>query len=397
MMSHSVESTFTRRDFLRTTGLAVAASVISLPRLGRSAPAAEIIETRVISHEPSNYHGWPTLTRRRNGQLLVVCSGSRESHVCPFGRVEMMMSVDDGKSWTWPQVLLDSPTDDRDAGVLETTRGTMLVTTFTSLAYVPGLMKARKLKAGEPGAWPAVKLEAWNGVHNRLNDAERKAELGNWMLRSTDGGRNWSPRIPTVLNSPHGPIQLADGRLLYPGVELWANPRRVGVAESTDDGLTWKWLAAIPARPGDNPGDYHELHGVESTPGSVIVQIRNHNKQNEGETLQSESTDGGRTWSVPRSIGVWGLPSFLLRLRSGKLLMTYGYRRKPFGNQARISDDGGRTWSEPMTISGDGIGVDLGYPSTAELEDGSLLTVWYEKMSSSPKAVLRQARWRVKA
>jgi sialidase-1 len=36
---------------------------------------------------------------------------------------------------------------------------------------------------------------------------------------------------------------------------------------------------------------------------------------------------------------------------------------------------------------------DLGYPSTVELDDGSLLTVWYEKVREHPKAVLRQARW----
>lgn len=361
-----------------------------------AAPLAELIETRVVSHQPQLYHGWPTVTRRRNGQLVLVCSGGRESHVCPFGRVEMMVSSDDGKSWSWPQVLLDSPTDDRDAGVCETARGTLLVTTFTSLAYEPGFLKAQKIQPGQPGAWPAERLAAWQAVHSRVTDAERKAELGQWLLRSTDGGRNWSPRLATIVNSPHGPAQLADGRLLYAGVELWAEARRVGVAESRDDGLTWQWLAPIPARPGDDLKNYHELHGVETADGRIVVQIRNHNKTNEGETLQTESADGGKTWSVPRAIGVWGLPSFLLRLRDNRLLMTYGYRRKPFGNQARISEDHGRTWSEPLTISGDGIGGDLGYPSTVELGDGTLLTVWYEAMAGSHKAVLRQARWRLK-
>jgi hypothetical protein len=61
--------------------------------------------------------------------------------------------------------------------------------------------------------------------------------------------------------------------------------------------------------------------------------IRNHNKPNAGETLQSESSDGGKTWSEPHPIGVWGLPSFLLRLRDDRLLMTYGHRRAPLGNQ----------------------------------------------------------------
>ena len=45
-------------------------------------------------------------------------------------------------SWTWPRTVLHSGTDDRDAGVLETAKGTLLVTTFTSLAYEPALKKA---------------------------------------------------------------------------------------------------------------------------------------------------------------------------------------------------------------------------------------------------------------
>jgi hypothetical protein len=76
-------------------------------------------------------------------------------------------------------------------------------------------------------------------------------------------------------------------------------------------------------------------------------------------------------------------------------MMTYGHRRKPYGNQARISQDHGSTWSEPVLISGDGIGGDLGYPSSVELDDGSLLTVWYERMRDSDKSVLRQSRWKL--
>ena len=60
----------------------------------------------------------------------------------------------------------------------------------------------------------------------------------------------------------------------------------------------------------------------------------------------------------------FGLPSHLLRLRDDRILMTYGHRRAPFGNQVRISTDHGKSWSEPVIISGDGIGGDLGYPST---------------------------------
>ncbi len=100
---------------------------------------------------------------------------------------------------------------------------------------------------------------------------------------------------------------------------------------------------------------------------------------------------------MPHAIGVWGLPSYLLRLKDERLLMSYGHRRPPFGNQARVSADHGRTWSDPITISDDGASGDLGYPSTVQLDDGSLVTVWYELMKGSPHAVLRQARWSIES
>jgi Neuraminidase (sialidase) len=383
----------TRREMLKTT--AAAALLLHGQRVS-AAPKAEILETRVISHQPELYHGWPTVARRRCGQLLLVCSGGREAHVCPFGRVEMMRSDDEGRTWGWPCVLMDTEIDDRDSGVLETSKGTILVTTFTSLAYESyDLAKAEKIKPGQAGAWAPERLARWRAAHGRLPAEKRKEMLGEWMLRSTDGGATWSAPYRCQVNSPHGPFQLADGRLLYAGKELWHGEHRNGVCVSKDDGQSWHWLATIPTREGDSPKNYHELHGVETADGRVVVQIRNHNKQSSGETLQTESSDGGKTWSAPHSIGVWGLPSHLLRLKDSRLMMTYGHRRPPYGNQARLSEDGGRTWSEPMILSGDGMGGDLGYPSTVQLGDGSLLSVWYEAMKGYRGAVLRQARWKL--
>ncbi|QNN23460.1 exo-alpha-sialidase [Planctomycetales bacterium ZRK34] len=376
MVSH-----ITRRQMLaHAAGIGAAAMFV---RHGAAAePVAQVHEMRTISWQRDVYHGWPTVTRRRDGELLLVYSGGRHAHVCPFGRVELMRSGDDGKTWSWPRVLADSAIDDRDAGVIETAKGTLLVTTFTSLAYERLLPKHG---------------EQWAAAHNRLSAEQRHKELGQWIYRSTDGGVTWSARYASLVNSPHGPIQLADGRLLYAGKELWTGDKRVGVCESTDDGATWTWLAEIPARPGDDAGQYHELHAVETADGRLVCHIRNHNKANAREILQTESTDGGRTWSTPHPIGVWGLPSHLLRLRDGRLLMTYGHRRKPFGNQARLSADGGLTWSGPLTISADGAGGDLGYPSTVQLDDRKLLTVWYERPADSDKAQLRQATWSIES
>ena len=361
----------------------------------RKSSTLKILDTRVISWKPPLYHGWPTLARKRNGELILAFSGGREKHVCPFGRLEWMRSKDNGLSWGWPQVVYDGPIDDRDAGIVETNKGSILITTFTSLAYEPVLARAEKAKPGEPGAFEDPKLiDEWRAVHNRLTAEERKQELGCYIIRSTDGGRTWAARANVPLNSPHGPINLADGTLLYPGKDLWGDGR-VGVCHSTDDGVTWSWLSTIKPRSGDNVKDYHELHAVQAADGRILCHIRNHNAANKGETLQCESSDGGRTWTEPHAIGVWGLPSHLLRLKDGRLLMTYGYRRKPFGVQARLSSDHGTSWSEPLILSDDGIGGDLGYPSTVECDDGILVTVWYEVLAGSPLAQLRQARWQL--
>ncbi len=358
---------------------------VSAIRPARASVRARVEAIETISQEPQYYHGWPTLARRGNGELLVACSGGRETHVCPFGRVELIRSSDDGKSWSWPEVLMDTVIDDRDAGVVETKAGSLLVTTFTSLAYQAVLAKS--------AGWDLERLSRWRAAERRATQPQRESLLGTWMLRSTDGGMNWSAPYRVPLNSPHGPAALSDGRLLYAGKQLWEPGRKVGVCESRDDGRTWQWLADIKARPGETTEEYHELHVVQASANRIVVHIRNENSKTQRETLQCESSDGGRTWTEPHAIGVPGYPSHLLRLKDGRLLMSYGYRLQPFGNRAQISEDQGKTWSAPMIISDDGGLSDLGYPSTVELAGGSFVTVWYEQLKTSPRAVLRMARW----
>jgi hypothetical protein len=341
------------------------------------------------------------VTRRADGELLVVCSGGREEHVCPFGKVHLIRSRDNGDTWSAPVELANGPLDDRDAGVLETRRGTLLVNWFTSVAWMNTLYRQ---EAGQIDWLTPETQRQWRRERDRVVEGCRvRDELGEWMIRSEDGGRTWAARVPTLVSSPHGPMETADGRLLYAGKmtgrpQAWERgssheSQPIAVAESKDDGRSWQIISTVLFAAGHGPADYHEPHLAEAADGRLVLQIRNHGEPFKGETLQCESTDRGATWSVPRSIGVWGLPSHLLRLRDGRLLMTYGYRRSPYGNQARVSADHGSTWSAPIPLSEDGIGGDLGYPSSVELADGRILSVWYEVRKDRPKAVLRQARW----
>lgn len=390
-----------RRLFLRRAVGTVAVGVFGVPYLnvrsfGAIPPKYEILETKTISFPNDNYYGWPTIAKR-GSELLVVTSGGREGHVCPFGRVDLFRSKDGGVTWTYPQTLYDSPIDDRDAGICVTDAGTILVTTFTSDAYIHMVKEEADLRAqgkGRPNVWSDGRFQKWELACRRLDEASRKKELGNWLFRSTDGGVTWSERIATPFNSPHGPIQLSTGRQLYVGDEVHTKEHRVGAAVSEDDGATWQVKGYIPTREGDDRHLYFELHAVEASDGRIVAQIRNGNINNPDENLQTVSMDGGETWSEPRAIGVWGVPSFLTRLSDGRLLMTYGHRRDPIGVQARVSEDHGETWSDAMTIYGEGRTTDIGYPSTVQLDDGSLFTVWYE-VQEGWFAKLRAARWTI--
>ncbi len=350
-----------------------------------------------------SYHGWPTVARLQSGDLLVVSSAGRERHVCPFGQVHLIRSTDDGQTWSPPEVLANGPLDDRDAGILQTARGTVLVNWFTSLAWRSTLARAEAGDAEARNALGDGFMVRCQKVRVLLTDELIGRELGTWIIRSTDGGRTWSDKIDCGVGSPHGPTQLSDGRLLFIGnrKSQSIDVRTAGAAyapvlcacESADDGLTWRWLTDIPQRAGDPLGCYHEPHAVQAPDGRIVVHIRHHGSRDTGHILQSESSDGGRSFSVPRDTGLVGLPAHLLRLRDGRLLTTYGYRILPSGNRASLSEDGGRTWGAPMILDEKPVARDLGYPSTVELADGSFLTVWYERLPEDAMASIQAARW----
>ena len=85
------------------------------------------------------------------------------------------------------------------------------------------------------------------------------------------------------------------------------------------------------------------------------------------------SLDDGQSWSWTRfphpDLGE-GNPASLIRLKDGRLCLTYGHRARPFSIRARLSRDGGRTWEPEIILRGDGGGRDLGYPRSVQRPDG---------------------------
>lgn len=228
--------------------------------------------------------------------------------------------------------------------------------------------------------------------------AETKKELlGNWTRRSEDGGKTWLPPSRTEGTAPHGPIGLKNGDLLY--ISTGSRDGKVAMLaeRSTDDGRTWKTISVIPKHPEFDTG-LSEPHVVELKSGKLIAMIRNEpHDRTKCFLLQSESTDGGKTWSQMKSTGIWGYPPYLKQLNNGWLLLVYGVRKEPFGERACISKDEGKTWEYQDEITlclADS--QDLGYPSSTQLPDGSILTVYYQAPKTGEPACLMSTHWKLK-
>jgi sialidase-1 len=214
-----------RRRFAGLSLAASAASLLPASRARAATPGAELLETKVISPQASYYHGWPTLTHTKKGELVVVWSGRREAHVCPFGTVEMMTSRDE-----WSELDL-SPHRPRRPHRRPRRGGARNGQRHSHRHH---LHLARLRSRWWPRAGARPRIPPGSRAHARIADEEtREGELGCWGFRSTDRGLSFSGRIDTIVNSPHGPCQLADGRLLYAGKELWTEEKRIGVSVST--------------------------------------------------------------------------------------------------------------------------------------------------------------------
>ena len=79
---------------------------------------------------------------------------------------------------------------------------------------------------------------------------------------------------------------------------------------------------------------------------------------------------------------------------SGCVVCVYGDRHEPYGQRAPVSRDGLR-WGEEIILRDDGANRDLGYPSSVELEDGSILTVYYRRLPEDAKNSALYTRRRI--
>jgi hypothetical protein len=152
---------------------------------------------------------------------------------------------------------------------------------------------------------------------------------------------------------------------------------RVFCARTADGGLTWKLVSLI----GPEPTGYMIMPStVRLSEGKYLTTIRHWDPDRHGSIDAYLSNDGGKNWSfvceAAPNIG-GGNPPALVLMKDGRLALTYGYRAKPYGVRARVSENQGRTWGDELVLRDDALSGDLGYPRAVQRPDGQILSAYY--------------------
>ncbi len=341
----------------------------------------------VIMSNPDSRHGyfaWPTASLLQDGKIAVGASGFRLEHICPFGKAVISYSFDGGKTYTMPAPVIDTPLDDRDAGVCTFGENGVVFTSFNNSADMQR-QHNRENKYVQ-------------NYIDTITEKDEKKYLGSCFRISRDCGITFGKLFRSPVTSPHGPTALKDGRVLWAGNNF--NNYNVGievVRVNTENGET-EFVGKITH---DNDKIVLcEPHLIELPDGKLICHIRGED-ENETDSIftvfQSVSYDKGKTWSTPEILldKTGGAPPHLLRLSSGALLSTYGRRKQPYGIMAMFSFDGGESWEKDIRLYENTVSDDLGYPSTVELNDCTFITVFYASEGKEMPCKIMQQKWKI--
>ncbi len=206
------------------------------------------------------------------------------------------------------------------------------------------------------------------------------------VRRSTDNGETWQQEELTLPAHRSLMTYRRVDRGSFPdgfhAVSIYGQLReqtrtRPFLLRSADDGKSWWFLPIVSAPEIDL--DLNETALAMNAAGDLVAMIRTQ-PPGGGYLHTAVSTDRGITWEPVRKTELWGYPAHLLRLRDGRMLCSYGYRRAPMGIRAALSEDG-RSWdpANELILRCDGMhtGSDLGYPISVETEPGKIVTIYY--------------------
>ncbi len=303
-----------------------------------------------------DYQAFPDVTRLRNGDLLVVFYAgdghvTEKSNKYPkAGRICMVRSGDDGRTWSEAAILYDDDQDNRDPHINQLSDGT-LICSFFNLQLNP--------KRG-----------------------------GTYVVRSIDNGKTWDTE-PALLAENwfcSAASREFDGMVIQPVYSLQENSDnqfKVGFIRSGDMGKTWGKV--IPVHD-DNNLNLSETDVIKLKDGTLYAVMRGTTK-NGIHMHTTTSIDNGKSWSAVHDIGFYGDAPSLTRLKSGEIVMSLRTFREDGSafTGVRFSANDGKSWQGTYLVDA----CRGAYASTVELDNEAILIVYYEEGKGSAIRIKR--------
>jgi len=295
----------------------------------------------------TGFVGWESVARLKNGDMLCSFSAGywHVSFPTPIdlkpdllesfgragfpadvdaptgGRALICRSSDNGKTWTRPETLVDTPGDDRHPVIAQLPDGTLVCVFFV--------------------------IDNWYGYEAPPEGRNKNSRVAS--IRSTDGGQTWSE--PVYMPSPFKyydrmcgkPIVLPSGSLLLStyGKEAWANsPEQLGVYRSNDSGKSWQFVSRLKS----TAGALDEPAITRARDGRIVMVARPDGRI-------AFSSDEAKSWTKPEAFGVKMVAPCLLTLTDGTIVCLFGWGSTG-GIQIMWSDDNGHTWTVPAKDRG---------------------------------------------
>lgn len=322
-------------------------------------------------------NAYPVTSRTAKGRIFAAwsVSGPKNSD----GKIVGAYSDDDGRSWSEPVTVLDTPVQfDGDP--------CLIVDGKRLLVYGSSVIPPNKIN---------------------------KSQI--WMAASDDDGVTWSipeeieTRFKYFVGKRHIGLRLKDGTLVMPAsYDIWAETGtpaktegemdlKAGVMLSKDGGRVWRpyidlHLFAPKVTP-YSTGGVVEPAIVELASGELYMLLRTGTEW----LYESRSKDGGKTWSEPSRGKLRGhnTPASIWRLdqKPAEIIAVWNNSpRNRYPLSVAISADGGRTWSKPKDIARSD-GPQISYPGITQAKDGTFVAVWQRQLTDGRGREIQFARF----
>jgi len=365
-------------------------------QIGRSepkpAPTIRKGKDIVIYLDDKFYSAFPSIVRRRDGELIVAFRRAPErrllgekniSHTDANSYLVLVRSRDNGQTWSpTPELIFAHPFGgSQDPCMVQLRDGTLVCTSY---------------------GWTPLNPEYAAG----MTDTSQQGSfgfLGGYVLRSKDGGHSWQGpwRPPHIRSDPATDLfgqpvaaynrgamcESKDGRL-YWVVAASTDPKpwrsETHLLVSSDQGESWKHSSPVATDP---KVMFNETSLYETPKGDLVAFLRTENFNDH--TAIARSTDHGKSFKPWQDAGWQGHPHYALRLPDQRVLLVYGYRHTPFSIRARVLDAECTNFAtaEEIILRDDGGNGDLGYPWATMISKRQALVVYYFNQGNGPRHI----------